>query len=290
MARNLDMTSLRSLVAIAELGGVTRAASYLNLTQSAVSMQLKRMEEGLGIALLDRTARTVSLTNAGEQLLGYARQMIALNDEAYARLTDHAYEGSIVLGVPHDIVYPAIPQVLRRFHADFPRVKVQLVSSFTSALIKMFERGECDVILTTEADCGHGGEILTRQKLVWIGAPGGTAYRQRPLRLAFESRCIFRPRVQAALTDAGIPWEMAVDSEQTRTIEASVSADLAVHAILEGTIPPIAEEIEHGGSLPDLGDVGINLYCQPGATKVALAELVAMVRQAFGSTEQAKVA
>lgn len=281
MARNLDLTALRSLVAVAELGGVTRAAGYLNVTQSAVSMQLKRLEESLDISLLDRSARTIALTTAGEQLIGYARQMLALNDEAYARLTDKAFEGTIVVGVPHDIVYPAIPQVLRRFHAAFPRVKVQLVSSFTSELLMQFSRGECDLILTTEADCGHGGEVIDRRKLVWIGAVGGTAYRQRPLRLAFENRCIFRARVQAALTDAGIGWEMAVDSEQTRTIEASVSADLAVHAILEGTVPPHAEVIDHGGSLPDLGGVGINMYAQPGATKPGLEELAEMVRQAF---------
>ena len=155
------------------------------------------------------------------------------------------------------------------------------MSSFTSELLLQFSRGECDLILTTEADCGHGGEVIDRRKLVWIGAVGGTAYRQRPLRLAFENRCIFRARVQAALTDAGIGWEMAVDSEQTRTIEASVSADLAVHAILEGTVPPHAEVIDHGGSLPDLGGVGINMYAQPGATKPGLEELAEMVRQAF---------
>ena len=84
MARNLDLTALRSLVAVAELGGVTRAAGYLNVTQSAVSMQLKRLEESLDISLLDRSARTIALTTAGEQLIGYARQMLALNDEAYA--------------------------------------------------------------------------------------------------------------------------------------------------------------------------------------------------------------
>ena len=127
--RQLDLTALRSLVAVADTGGITRASSVLNLTQSAVSMQLKRLEEALDLSLLDRTARTVAFTSAGEQLLGYARRLLALNDEALARLTDTAYEGEVVLGVPHDIIYPAIPQVLSRFNCDFPRVKVQLLSS-----------------------------------------------------------------------------------------------------------------------------------------------------------------
>ena len=115
--RNLDITTLRSFVAVADSGGVTRAAGFLHLTQSAVSMQLKRLEELLGLALLDRSGRTIALTPSGEQLLGYARRMVALNDEVIGRLTDQAFEGEVVLGVPHDVVYPVIPQVLQRFNA-----------------------------------------------------------------------------------------------------------------------------------------------------------------------------
>ncbi|MEC7965928.1 MAG: LysR family transcriptional regulator, partial [Pseudomonadota bacterium] len=97
--RNLDVTTLRSFVAVAELGGVTRAAGFLNLTQSAVSMQLKRLEELLNLSLIDRSSRSVSLTASGEQLLSYARRMVNLNDEVMSRLTDQAYECEIVLGV-----------------------------------------------------------------------------------------------------------------------------------------------------------------------------------------------
>ena len=123
------MTALRSFVAVADSGGVTKAAGFLNLTQSAVSMQLKRLEESLNVALLDRSARTIGLTPAGEQLVSYARRMLALNDEAYGKLTAVEYEGEITLGVPHDIIYPVIPGVLQRFAAAYPRVKVHLVSS-----------------------------------------------------------------------------------------------------------------------------------------------------------------
>ena len=118
--RNLDMTTLRSFVAVADSGGVTRAAGFLHLTQSAVSMQLKRLEELLAVDLFDRSGRSIALTAEGEQLLVFARRMLALNDEAVRRLTDQAYEGEITLGVPHDIVYPAIPRVLKQFHALVP--------------------------------------------------------------------------------------------------------------------------------------------------------------------------
>ena len=93
MPRNLDLTALRSLVAVADTGGVTKAAGLLHLTQSAVSMQLKRLEESLDAPLLYRTGRGIALTAQGEQLLSYARRMLVLNDEIYGKLTSNAYEG-----------------------------------------------------------------------------------------------------------------------------------------------------------------------------------------------------
>ncbi|MEO0485825.1 MAG: LysR family transcriptional regulator [Pseudomonadota bacterium] len=281
MARNLDLTALRSFVAVADLGGVTRAAGALNLTQSAVSMQLKRLEESMGIGLLDRSARAVALTASGEQLLGFARRMLALNDEALRRLTGDSYEGEITLGVPHDIVYPHIPRVLQTFAAEYPRMKVQLISSFTRGLKRQFEQGECDVILTTESDLSAGGQTLTEAPLNWVGAPGGVAWRSRPLRLAFEHNCIFRREVQRSLDLADIAWEMAVESNSTRTIEASVSADLAVHAMLAGSEPAHFERIAHGGALPELSVHKVNLYTQTAKASEPLEALSRLLREAY---------
>ncbi|MEM1066814.1 MAG: LysR family transcriptional regulator [Pseudomonadota bacterium] len=283
MPRNLDLTALRSFVAVTDTGGVTRAAGFLNLTQSAVSMQLKRLEEGLGVALFDRTGRALVLTTAGEQLLGYARRMLDLNDEVYARMTDCAFEGEIVLGVPHDIVYPAIPQVLQRFHAEFPKMRVNMVSSYTVALRDMFSRGAFPIILGTEENVDAGGETLVELPLLWVGAPGGSAWRRRPLRLAFEQNCIFRTSGQRALDAAGIPWELAVDSDSSRTIEASVSADLAITAMLGGTSLQHLEPVPHDGALPELPSKKINLYANPTATDAPTQALICFIRQAFQS-------
>lgn len=281
MSRNLDLTTLRSFVAVADAGGVTRAAGFLNLTQSAVSMQIKRLEELLQLEVLDRSARKVALTAAGEQLLGFARRMLALNDEAFGRLTHDAFEGEVVLGVPRDVVYPVIPQVLHRFNIDYPKMKVTLLSSFTRRLLAQFARGECDIILTTEDNLGEGGETLAELPLVWIGAPGGVAWKSRPLRLAFEHNCIFRQGVQAALDAAGIPWEMAVESDSSRTIEASVTADLAVHAMLAGAESPYVERVAHGGALPDLARTKVNLYVADPAHSPAVAVLAGLIRTAY---------
>lgn len=279
--RNLDLTTLRSFVAVADHGGVTRAAGMLNLTQSAVSMQLKRLEELLDLDLLDRSNRTIALTANGDQLLGYARRMLDLNDEVMARLTDQTYEGEVVLGVPHDVVYPLIPRVLQQFNMQFPRMRVHLCSSNTKLLKEQFSRGECDIIITTEIECDAGGETLNTKPLCWVGALGGSTWRQRPLRLAFSRACIFRPKALKALDDANVEWDMAVESDSDRSIEAILSADMAVGALIEGTEPAHLELIDHGGALPDLPVQKINMY---GAARVqgeAMETMIALLRQAF---------
>ncbi|WP_375261547.1 LysR family transcriptional regulator [Palleronia sp.] len=261
MPRNLDLTALRSFVAVADVGGVTRAAGHLHLTQSAVSMQLKRLEESLGTRLLDRTTRSVALTPAGEQLVSYARRMLTLNDEAIARMTDDVYEGEITLGVPHDILYPAIPPVLAAFAQRFPRMRVHLLSLGTRTLREMFARGECDAILTTEETLGEGGETLAVLPLIWAGAMNGVAWRQRPLRFAFTRTCIFSPIARARLDAAGIDWVAVVDSASDhRASEAAVMADLALYVILDNTLPQGVASVPAVAGLPPLPDQKINLY------------------------------
>ena len=282
MPRNLDLTALRSFVAVADTGGVTRASAYLNLTQSAVSMQLKRLEDSLGQKLLDRSSRKVALTSAGEQLVSYGRRLLALNDEVFSRMTSEAFEGEIVLGVPHDIVYPALPNVLKQFAADYPRIRVNLVSSFTSRLKEQFERSEIDVILTTETGLEPGGMRLARMPLVWVGAPEGQAFRERPLRLAFEHRCIFRETVQRRLDEADIPWTMAVEADSFRAIGAMVLADLAVHTMLEGATLGAYARLPSSAGLPDLPHFNINLYAKSGQGPV-LEDLTALLSAAYSA-------
>ena len=260
MPRNLDLTALRAFVTVAEAGGVTRAARLLNLTQSAVSMQIKRLEEGLVLPFFTRASRKLTLTPQGEQLLGYARRMLELNDEALSRMTATAFEGELRLGVPHDIVYPAIPKVLKSLASHYPRVRVNLVSSFTNELKERFDHGEFDVILTTEEAERPGGEVLARRDMVWIGAPDGIAWQQRPVRLGFSEACIFRPMAQSALDAAGIPWENAFDSRCEQAIEATVAADLGISVRIRGALPEGCVPIEGDNALPELGSLAICLY------------------------------
>jgi DNA-binding transcriptional LysR family regulator len=280
MARNLDMTALRAFVAVAECGGVTKAAGVLNLTQSAVSMQIKRLEESMGRGLFHRGGRKLTLTGEGEQVLSYARRLLTLNDELLARLSDEACAGELVLGMPDDIVYPHIPGVMKRLAREFPRTRINLLSGYSTSLRERFESGEYDVILTTEDKPDPSAEVLTECDLVWIGAENGTAWQQRPLRLALEEHCIFRPLALNVLDRAAIPWEMGSSGRNCEVMGATAAADLAVTVRLRWAVPEGCTVIEPGNALPDLGRIRIAMYTRSSGNPVAEA-LAAQLRCAY---------
>ena len=260
MYRNLDMTALRSFIAIADTGGVTRAASKLHLTQSAVTMQIKRLEASLDQPLLERIGRGVQLTKQGEQLVSYGRRILSLNDEIWRRLTDDAFEGQVVLGVPQDIVYPHIPTILRSFATDFPRANVRLVTGATAVLKERFTAGDLDLILTTELAPSGNAELLREEELMWFGVTDGTAWRRRPLPIAYEKNCVFRAIAIAALDRANIAWDAPFGASDWRDYSAFVSADLAVTGILLGTHRANWSPVPEAAHLPELPRFGIYLY------------------------------
>lgn len=284
MLRNLDTTALRSLVAVIEAGGVTKAANRMHLTQSAVSMQIKRLEETLDLKLLERDGRGVAPTSAGEQLAGYARQILAINDEALERLTAPRFEGEVTLGMPCDMVYPHAPSILRQFSEEYPRVQLKFVSSYTRQLLEGFSSGIYDVIVTTEDGAGEGGETIAKIPLRWYGAPGGRAWSQSPLPFATARMCAFRPSAARALDQAGISWHAATIAENEDAAVAATRADLSVMALLDGAYPDWLCAVDHSGRLPELPVIAVNLYTNTAPERQELArELASCVKRPFMS-------
>lgn len=281
MIRNLDVATLRSLVAVVDTGGVTRAANRLHLTQSAVSMQLKRLEDALSLKVLERRGRVMRPTREGEVLIAYARRLVALNDEAVERVTTPRYEGVVTFGVPTDIVHPHVPAVLTRFGRDYPRVAIRLVTGNTLELKAAFVEGRHDVILTTERQPAPEADVLRRQHLVWTGAPGGRAWRGRPLPLAFTRQCMFREAALAALEAAGIDWFDAIDTPSEDAAMVSAAADLGVRADLVSSLVQGVAPLEHGGALPALPEYGIGLYVAAGGNEELARAFAERLREAF---------
>jgi DNA-binding transcriptional LysR family regulator len=257
---NLDLSTLRSFSTIAETGSMTRAASRLFMTQSAISMQIKRLETSLDFKVFERSAQGMNTTQPGEQLLQYAHQMLALNDEVMNRLMSPEYEGTIRLGVPCDIIYPHIPTILKDFNRDFPRVQIKLSASMTHKLLREYNNGSQDIVLTTEKNVGKEGKVIRTQSLIWTGAENGNAWKKRPLPLGISRNCAYRSIVTQSLDESGLTWVDVVASEDVTAGEAMISADLCVGVELESVAMSGRVPIENQSQMPPLPEFSIGLY------------------------------
>jgi DNA-binding transcriptional LysR family regulator len=281
MSRDIDIALLRAFIAVVETGSVTGAASVLNLTQAAVSQQLKRLEELFGTALFERRHRRLTLKPSGERLLAHAQRLIALNDEVWSTMSAPPYEGEVRLGVPHDIVGPYMPPILKRFDQAWPRVRVSLKCTTTPQLLDALRQGKADLILTTEQRCGTGGETLLEDDLVWTGAANGAAHLREPLPISLgDGTCEFRPTVLKALRSSGRDWRPVCEVSSMEALFASIEADLAVGAFLRSTIPPYLREVG-SDRLPDMPKFLVNMYLPPARQNAVAVELARHIRQEF---------
>ncbi len=284
MHRDIDTALLRAFVAVVETGSVTGAAALLNLTQAAVSQQLKRLEELFGTELFERHHRRLTLRPNGERLLAHAQRLIALNDEVFNAMSAPAYEGEVRLGVPHDIVSAYLPPILRRFDKAWPRVRVLLKCTTTPQLLDLLRRGSIDLALTTEQRCGPGGKALLEDELVWTGASNGTAHQRDPLPVSLgDERCAFRPIVLTALRTAGRDWRQVCEVSSMEPMLASIEADLAIAALLRTTVPHYLQAIERDRRLPRLPKFLINMYLPPARQSETAVELARHIAQEFAA-------
>lgn len=285
MARNLDLTALRAVVTVAETGSVTRAAQVLNLTQSAVSMQIRRLEEMLGQQMFTRSQRRMTLSPAGDRLVDYGRRMLRLNDEALCSVGAEEGIQNLRIGVPHDIVAPQIPAILRLMTLGWPRLRIVLTVSNTAQLLVAYAEGALDMILTTETRPGPQGEVLALRRLVWLGVPGLQARTDQPLRVALARACGFRPVALAALDAAGYIPEDAVEGDSDTVIEATVAAGIAVTARIEGLAIAGCEELGAASGLPELGHTAICFYDRTELSGEAIEALRKEIRLAYGMVD-----
>ena len=284
MPHNLDVSLLRAFVAVVDAGGMTAAGGVLNLTQAAVSQQIKRLEDVFGEELITRERRGMKLTSAGERLFGRAKRLLAVNDEIWAEMTTPVYEGEVRLGIPSDIITTYLPAFLKGFARRYPKVQVCLRSGSSAKLRSELVAGKVDVVLATELACDPEGENLITDRLVWVGAPGGEAARQRPLPVSIGcSDCAFRAPVREALQQAGIEWRSVSEVTTTTAQVATIAADIAVMARMASTVPEGLEVLGRDSGLPPLPPFTVNLYLPKAGGSAIVQELARHIRQALAA-------
>lgn len=259
--RDIDVTIVRAFLAVVETGSVTRAAELMNLSQGAISQQIRRLEELSGSALFVRTGRRLVPSPEGRALTAAASQFVTANDHLWASLRAPAFEGEVRFGAPYDIIGSYAPPILRRFSRAFPAIRVTLVCQDSMVLLSELRGGRLDLALTTELGCGKGGETLRQDRLVWVGARGGEAHMRHPLPVSFGAEaCVFRPIAVAALRKARRDWVAVCEVSNMEPVRATLEADLAVAPLLSHSVPETLEVLASGKQLPKLPAFRINLY------------------------------
>ncbi|MBV2143855.1 LysR family transcriptional regulator [Falsochrobactrum sp. TDYN1] len=267
----LDIEVLRTFAAISDTGSFSAAANVVFRTPSAVSMQIKRLEEQLGVAVFARDARSVTLTVDGEVLLGYARRLLALNREAVSKFIAPSVTGVVRLGSPDDIGQCVLPLVLKRFSETHPGVTVDVVIDQSVNLRKRLDERRLDVALVNISHTvpGKGDtEILLDEDLVWAGAKCGAAYRRDPLPLSiWEEGCAWRGNALEALEKAGRAYRIAYMSSHSTGQRSAIMADLAVAPFGKTLLGEgiVALGAEHG--LPQLGRYQLGMAIKPDAAQ-----------------------
>ncbi len=271
---NLDMDVLRTLAVAMELGGFARAAARLGRSQSAVSLQMRKLEEQVGRSLFRRQGRGVGLTEAGDLVLGYARRILELNDAALAAARGIAVEGSVRFGVPQDFGDAWLPGVLARFNRVHPSVHIEARVDTVMGLLDRIKKGALDLALVWGDHPGVNAVTVARLPIVWIGRRGSTPAKATPVPLVlFEPPCVFRQPGIEALERARIPWRITFTTPSLTGLWAAASAGLGLTLRTPFSLPAPLQVLDDAADLPKLPDVGLALCTADGSPTPAALRL-----------------
>ena len=264
---DLDPDLLKAFVAVADLRSFTRAARLLHRTQSAVSMQIRRLEERLGTALFHRSTVQVELSPAGESLLDYARRILALQAEALASLQAPDLAGTVRLGVMDDYGSQVLPGLLAAFTRSYPQVQVAMETGLTGGMPERLG-ADLDLVVALHPEGAGEGQFLCREQPCWAAGPGQACHRLDPLPLAlYPPGCLFRQWAIRALDQAGRRWRLAFVSHSLAAVAANAAEGLAVTVVKSTTFPVRLRRLDPADGLPPLPTAELRLHRSPGLSR-----------------------
>ena len=277
---SLDIDLLRSFVAVADSGSFTAAGELVARTQSAVSVQIKRLEELLDARVFARTSRSLALTPAGERLLGYARRLLALHDESLRAMTRDTVAGELRVGISEYFLPPQVPALLARFARRHAQVHLEVRIGLSRSLTGALEAGELDAVIGRVED-GDRKEALWREPLHWAAARGLMLERDQPVPLAvLPPPCSFREQALGLLDRKKRAWRIALTGSGMTGIQAAVSAGVGVAILPASMLLPSMRILDRTDGFPDPGEHRLGFYQR----RAAPAPLVTAFRETVEET------
>ncbi len=262
---NLSTELLRTFITVVDEDGFIRAAERLHKTQSTISQQVRRLEQELGVELFRTEGRKRVLTPTGETMLGYARQMLALQEDALAAITEQNAEGELRIGVSLSLTESMLPSILARFKRHNPGIRLNVQTDYSNSLSQDYDDEKYDLALILRRDRSQvKGELLGYEPLIWIGPAGYQWSRNRPLPLVLLNvPCLFREATLSALDSTRISWRTVYSTTSFTSLMAAVRAGLGVTVRTQGALAEGTENIGSRLGLPELPPVYIELRYHP---------------------------
>jgi DNA-binding transcriptional LysR family regulator len=287
---NLDLDTLRTLCVAHDSGGLTAAAGRLGRTPSAISLQMKRLQEDLGTPLFRKRGRGLALTEAGEVALAYARRILAVNDELLDSMQGAKIAGHIRIGCPQDFA-SMLPAVLSQFATLYPGMQIELVVEGNAALADAVEQARIDLAVVIGHEERSGAQTVGQLELVWIASSMFVPPQGKPMALAvLGPKCAFRRRAIEHLEAARIPYRVAANSPSLDGLRAALLGGLGVTA---RTALESREGLVSARSLfdlPPLGRVPVTLHRHARSNGVAVERMVLLLTEALGRVLSAPIA
>src|SRR6185503_13506212 len=260
MTALLDVDQLRTFIAIAETGSFTRAAEVVHKTQSAVSMQMKRLEERIERPIFARDGRASKLTDDGQRLLDYARRIVNLNMETMAAFSDAALSGRVRLGVPDDYADRYLPEIMARFSRAYPGVELTVICEPSVDLLERIDANEIDLAIVTNCESKRAAETFRRERLLWVTSNRHATHTEERVPLALgRPTCSWRRSAIERMESVGRPFRVLYSSSNAGAVAAAVLAGLAVSVLPESGLRPGMRVLSASDGFPDLPSCRIGL-------------------------------
>jgi DNA-binding transcriptional LysR family regulator len=259
-----DPLLLETLLAVEQTGSFTRAAARLGIQQPTVSQHIRRLEQQVGRTLVARDTHSVSLTADGDAMIGFARNILAASEQATAYFSGSRPRGRLRIGISDDLALTRLPQILRDFRRDNPLVDFDLTVDQSGFLHQRLEGDKLDVFIGKRPSGEQRGQLVKRERLVWVGTPSTKLDLTKPLPVVvYQAPSISRTEIRRALNRSHLPFRTTCICQGVNGLIAAVAAGVGISALAGSLVPAQLTMLGAGHRLPELGTIDLVLLTNP---------------------------